>query len=242
MDGESSGGDNLLPAEKGTLSEPTRAGWDEHWDAIRPGASLFGRIASLVRTRVLSRAVSWYADRFLSGPAPVLEAGCGSGQTSGRVVRSGRPRVALDYSSGALRAARHIPAFDAFLQGDITRLPLRDASLGGLWNLGVMEHFDEATGVRILSEFRRVLRPGAHAVLFWPPEFGSSRLVLGPIEAARSRLRGAPFRFFPDEINRLASLSHARRLLAASGLEPVRIDFSARDLFIHVVVVARRPA
>jgi len=224
------------------LKAATRDGWDEHWDAIQPAASVFGRIASLVRTQILSRTVSWYADRFLSGPGPILEAGCGSGQASGRVVRSGRPRIALDYSSGALCAARRVPAFDAFLQGDITRLPLRDASLGGIWNLGVMEHFDGETGVRILSEFRRVLRPGAHVVLFWPPEFGSSRYVLGPIETARSWLRGAPFRYFPDEVNRLASRGHARELLAASGFETLRIDFSARDLFIHVVVVARRLA
>ncbi len=105
--------------------------------------------------------------------------------------------------------------FDAFLQGDITRLPLRDASIAGVWNLGFLEHFDESAGIRILREFRRVLAPGGHAVLFWPPEFGSSRLVLAPIEKLRSVARGSPFRFFPDEVNRLASRAHARRLLEA---------------------------
>jgi SAM-dependent methyltransferase len=132
--------------------------------------------------------------------------------------------------------------FDAFLQGDINRLPLRDASIAGVWNLGVLEHFDEPAGIRILQEFRRVLTPGGHAVLFWPPDFGSSRLVLAPIEKLRSLARGSAFRFFPDEVNRLTSRSHARRLLAAAGLEEILVDFSFRDLFIHVVVVARRPS
>ena len=33
-----------------------RETWDRHWASIRPGSSLFGRIASLVRTRLLSGA------------------------------------------------------------------------------------------------------------------------------------------------------------------------------------------
>jgi ubiquinone/menaquinone biosynthesis C-methylase UbiE len=222
--------------------EPTRATWDEHWNAIRPASSLFGRIASLVRTQVISRAVAYYASRYLTGDGPLVEAGCGTGQSSWRIDVAGHPRIALDYASGALREARAVSVFDAFLQGDITHLPLRDASIAGLWNLGVLEHFDEAAGIRILREFRRVLAPGAHAVLFWPPEFGSSRMVLAPIEKLRSFTSGSPFRFFPDEVNRLASLAHARRLLAAAGLEERRIDFSPRDLFIYVVVVARRPS
>lgn len=224
------------------MSTATRQGWDEHWAAIRPNTSLFGRIASAVRTRVLSRAVASYARRFLDGPGPVLEAGCGSGQASSRIRVPGRPVVALDFSAGALRAASALPVFDALLQADLTRLPIRSESVGGVWNLGVLEHFDEETCLRVLSELRRVLRPGAHAVLFWPPSFGSSRLVLAPIELARSLGRDAPFRFFPDEVNRLSSFASARRLLSAAGLETRRVDFSVRDLFVHVVVVARRPA
>lgn len=223
-------------------SESARATWDEHWDAIRPGSSIFGRIASLVRTQIISRAVAHYATRYLTGDGPLVEAGCGTGQSSWRLDVAGRPRIGLDCSSGALREARATRVFDAFLQGDITRLPIRDASIAGLWNLGVLEHFDEAAGIRILREFRRVLAPGAHAVLFWPPDFSSSRMVLAPIERVRSLVRGVPFHFFPDEVNRLSSLAHARRLLAAADLEERRIDFSFRDLFIYVVVVARRPA
>ena len=241
MDAGGGGGENLPPATDETLSEPTRAAWDEHWDAIRPGASLFGRVAALVRKHVLSRAVARYADRFLGGTGPLLEAGCGSGQSSARIRVPGRPRIALDYSSAALLGARAVPVFDVLLQGDVVRLPFRDASIRGVWNLGVMEHFDEATGLRILGEFRRVLMPGGHVVLFWPPSFGSSRIALAPVERLRSLLRGKAVRFFPDEVNRLSSRAHARRLLAAAGLEPCRIDFSVRDLFIHVVVVGRRP-
>ena len=131
--------------------------------------------------------------------------------------------------------------FESFVQGDLERLPFGAATIDGAWNLGVLEHFAEEKGIRILAELRRVLKPGGVAVLFWPPEFGSSRLVLAPIEAFRSRTSGRPFLFFPDEVNRLRSKAHARQILAAAGLEPVAVDFSPRAAFIHVVVVARRP-
>ena len=224
------------------MSGSGRAEWDAHWSAISPRRSLFGRVASLVRRQLLSRAVRRYAERFFPSEGFVVEAGCGTAQSSGRIERGGRRPVALDFSAPALREARAVPLFTGAVQADIERLPFASASLSGLWNLGVMEHFEADRGVRILREFARVLRPGAHAILFWPPEFGSSRLVLAPIEGVRSVLSGRPFRFFPDEVNRLRSKEHACRLLAAAGLEVAGLEFSARDAFIHLVVVARRPA
>lgn len=149
--------------------------------------------------------------------------------------------MALDFSSAALLQARAVPVFRGFLQGDIFRLPLRDSSVTGVWNLGVMEHFSPADTRSILEEFRRILKPGAHAILFWPPEFGSSRWVLGPLERWKSRKGRPVFRFFPDEVNRLRSKKHARTALAEAGLESAAIAFNLRDGLIHVVVVARKP-
>lgn len=224
------------------MSRGERDAWDRHWASIHPGASLFGRAASLVRVHLLSRAVRRYAERFFPEEGVVVEAGCGTAQSSRRLRSAGRRHVALDFSAAALREARGVGVFSASLQADIERLPFASGSVAGVWNLGVMEHFDEERGVRILREMRRVLRPGACAVLFWPPELGSSRLVLGPVEALRSRLTGREFRFFPDEVNRLRSKAHARRLLADAGLEAAAVERTVRDAFIHLVVVARRPA
>lgn len=224
------------------MSDGERRAWDQHWAGIRPDASLFGRIASTVRRQLLSRAVRRYAARYFPEEGCVVEMGCGTAESSGRIPLARRTAVALDFSTAALRAARRVPVFAASIQGDIERLPFASASLAGIWNLGVMEHFDEDRGVRILREFHRVLLPGARALLFWPPELGSSRLVLGPVEAIRSGVTGRRFRFFPDEVNRLRSKSHARRLLAAAGLETDAVDLTPRDAFIHLVVVARRPA
>jgi SAM-dependent methyltransferase len=227
------------------MSVPDPAGrvtWDRHWESLRGPRTLFGGIASFVRTQLLSRAVRHYTGTFFSECGVFVEAGCGTGQSSGRLDGAARRLVALDFSAEALKAAHRVPVFSDFLQADIRRLPFRDGSVAGVWNLGVMEHFSERNGLAILHEFRRVLASGGVIVLFWPPEFGLSRLVLAPVERFLSWRREAPFAFFPDEVNRLRSRGHARQTLSEAGFETAAVDFSFRDLFIHLVVVGRKPA
>ena len=226
-------GESLAPAEKEV--------WDRHWRGLER-SPLFGRMASWVRRRVLRRAVRHYAERWLPPEGVLVETGCGTGEASADVPREGRCLVGLDVSLAVLLAGRGSGPYQARLVADIHRLPFRDASIAGTWNLGVLEHFEEPDGIAILREIRRALRPGGTAVLFWPPELGSSRLVLAPVEALRSVVSGRRFRFFPDEVNRLRSRRHGRRTLEAAGLEPLRADFTPRDGFVHLVLVARRAA
>lgn len=215
--------------------------WERHWNATSGSGSFFGRLSSLVRKQILSRAVRHYARRFFPPDGVFVECGCGTAQSSARIERRSRRLVALDFSTSAVRQARRVSPFTSFVQGDIRALPFADGSISGIWNLGVMEHFDALSTREILSEFRRVLKPGAVALLFWPPEFGSSRWVLAPLEWIRSKRAGRPVRFFPDEVNRLRSKRHAREALRESSLQPVAVDFTPRDGFIHMVVVGRKP-
>lgn len=214
--------------------------WDEHWRGLRGERSLFGRLASLVRRSVLCRAVRHYADRYLAREGWLADAGCGTGQASARIEPAARRLLGLDFSLQALLEARRTSSYRALVQCDIRRLPFRDGSLSGAWNLGVMEHFPRPEGEAILGELARAVRPGGTLLLFWPPEIGSSRLVLGPIEWLRTRLTGKRFEFFPAEVNRLRSFRHARAMVRGGGLEPAAVHFSFHDLFIHFVVVARK--
>lgn len=214
--------------------------WDRHWRALEGKSTLFGRLASLVRKGILRRAVRHYAERYFPVRGLFVEMGCGTAQASASIGLRERRFAGLDLSLPALLSARGNPPHRHLLGGDLRHLPFPDGSVAGIWNLGVMEHFPPEQGVEILRELRRVLAPGAHAVLFWPPSFGSSRWGLAPIEWVRTRVGGRPFRFFPDEVNRLTSRGHARRMVRAAGFEPVAVDFSAWDGFIHLVVVARK--
>lgn len=224
------------------VNRTEREVWDRHWRALEGESSLFGRLASFVRKAVLRRAVRHYANLYFSERGVFVEAGCGTAQASESIAPLRRRFAGIDLSLPALLTARGNPPHQSFLGADLRQLPFRDGSLAGLWNLGVMEHFPPEQGQEILREMGRVLAPGAHVLLFWPPSFGSSRWVLGPIEWVRTRLGGEPFHFFPDEVNRLTSREHGRRMVLAGGLEPVAVHFSGWDLFIHMIVVARKPA
>lgn len=218
-----------------------RETWDRHWHQLQArDARLFGRLASWVRRRILARAVRWYTDRWFPTAGVLVEAGCGTAEASSGVRRLQRRCVGLDFSLAALLAARGAPPHRWLVRADIHALPFADGSLAGVWNLGVMEHFPAEDGCAVLREVARALAPGAAAVLFWPPEIGSSRWVLAPIEWLRSR-GGRTFRFFPDEVNRLRTFAHGRRTLRAAGLEPATFDFTWRDAFVHFVAVGRRP-
>lgn len=223
------------------MSVPERTAWDRHWDSLPQDRRLFGRIAEVVRRTILSRAVRTYVDRYFPPEGFFVEAGVGSGQSAERIAGTRRRLIALDFSLPALAMARREGAHAHLVCADARALPFRPGSLAGIWNLGVVEHFEPDVVDTMLREFRRAMRPGANAVLFWPPRFGSSRLVLGPLEWLRSRGRDTPFRFFPDEVNRVASKRDAAEAMRRAGLEPVTVDFTPRDAFIHVVAVGRRP-
>lgn len=216
--------------------------WESHWRALGQDRSLFGALASIVRKVLLSRAVRHYTERFFDGRGLFVEAGCGTSEASSLIRRRERRLVGLDFSLAALRQARRERTFDYLVCADIRRLPFRDGALAGIWNLGVMEHFHADQGRTILDEFRRVLRPEIGTLLlFWPPTFGLSRWVLAPFERLRSLIDGREFRFFPDEVHRLPSRTAARRTLEEVDLVSVRVDFSPRDGFNHLVLVARKP-
>ncbi len=223
-------------------ASPGKQNWERHWQALEGERSTFGKLASIVRRVLLSRAVQHYAERYFPARGLFVEAGCGTSESSGRIDRRGRQFIGLDFSIEALREARQNGTFDGLVCADIRHLPFRDEAVSGIWNLGVMEHFYPAEGRQILDEFRRVARSGdGTLLLFWPPTYGLSRWVLAPFEWLRSRTLGREFRFFPDEVNRLPSKAAARDTLAESQLEPVRVDFTPRDGFNHLIVVGRKP-
>ena len=125
--------------------QPTdREVWDRHWRELQTGhASLFGRLASLVRRFILAGAVRHFTDRWFPSRGVIVETGCGTGQASAKVrPLPGRVAVAFDFSFAALLEARHGGGpYRLLVRGDIRALPFADDSVAGTWNLGVMEHF-----------------------------------------------------------------------------------------------------
>jgi len=84
----------------------------------------------------------------------VLDAGCGDGALAG--AAGSRLRViGLDAAVPMVVAAR---AHGPVVRGDVTTLPVADASVDAVVTVNVLYHLDEPTDA--LREARRVLRPG----------------------------------------------------------------------------------
>ena len=100
--------------------------------------------------------------------AVVMDLGCSSGYLL-EDLREAHPRAALIgvdlVAAGLVKAHASVP--DARLvQADACRLPLGDSSVDGAVSLNLLEHLSDDG--RALRELRRVLRPGAPAVLVVP--------------------------------------------------------------------------
>lgn len=237
--------DSSIKSPTVTRSDATARGeWNRHWASLggRSSRSVFGLASSAVRRAIFQPAVRFFLDKHFGAEGVFLEAGCGTGESSTGVPKRNRQFVGIDFSPVALEQAQTTACFDSLLCADLFQLPFPAGSIDGIWNLGVMEHFERGPLVEALAEFNRVLKPGGVIVLFWPAERNSSRWILAPVEKLRSIITGKPFRFFPDEVSRLGSRAQGSEILAEAGFQVIDYDFSARTAFIHMVVVGQTRA
>jgi SAM-dependent methyltransferase len=163
-------------------------------------------------------------DRVLTPGAAVLEAGCG--RTTRLAER--RERIARLVGVDLEEAAgRENAALDEFVAADLhARLPFSDGSFDLVYSNFVVEHLTDPP--RVFAEWRRVLRPGGHAVLLTsnvasPLVRLAAALPQATRVAVKRRGPGAEERdVFPTvyRANRPAVLARA---LAAAGFEPVEM-------------------
>ncbi|MGV9556387.1 class I SAM-dependent DNA methyltransferase [Streptomyces sp. NPDC003401] len=102
----------------------------------------------------------------LVGPGGrVADLGCGPGRVTGHLASLGLSLSGLDLSESMLAVARRENPGIRFERGSMLELPHGDGSLDGLvsWYSSIHTPVEELP--RLFAEFRRVLRPGGHALL-----------------------------------------------------------------------------
>ncbi len=217
-------------------------GWDEYWqDQKKPGRILYDIIAAFYRKVIIRPSLNRFIKQTFEPGARVLHAGCGGGQVDVD-IRDYVAITGLDISVNALNLYKRAHGGRArVLHGSVFMIPSPDGSFDGIYNLGVMEHFELGDIERILAEFHRVLRPGGRIVLFWPPEFGASVLFFKGLTWTFANLLGqTDVKFHPDEVSRLRSERQARELLERAGFRVLRYAFGVRDLFTYSIITAER--
>jgi SAM-dependent methyltransferase len=139
------------------------------------------------------RARYRFASRFFAGDT-VLDVACGSGFGLQMLADAGTRPVGVDYDADALEALRTAKPWSRLIRGDASRLPLRNASVDLVVSFETLEHVPDATAM--VTEVRRVLRPGGRLVLSTPNR------AFGPLErhtANRFHVR----EFTADELHAL---------------------------------------
>ena len=131
-----------------------KQGWDEYWDVKEKksgGSKLYDFIAEFYRKFIIRPTLNRFVYKYFLKESEVLHAGCGSGQVD-KDIRSHVSITGLDISKNALKIFnRENEGFCKSLHGSIFSIPLPDSSMEGIYNLGVMEHFDETEIQKILS-------------------------------------------------------------------------------------------
>ena len=219
-------------------------GWDEYWQKADFGKGLlYDTVAAFYRKVIIRPTLNYFVERYFAQGSRVLHAGCGSGQVD--VDIRTRVRITgLDISVNALSLYRKTNKQHCeTLHCSIFDIPLPDASVDGIYNLGVMEHFTVAEIQRILAEFCRVLRPGGRMIIFWPPEFGLSVIFFKALKSfLEGVLRKKNVKLHPDEITRIQSRRHALELFGRNGFRVIGYYFGLRDLFTYSIIVVEKPA
>lgn len=175
--------------------------------------------------------VAPYILRHLDKQGPILEAGCGLGRFVIFMEERGfRDVRGIDISPDAVDIVNRIAPHLNVTCGDVSDLPFEDSSIRGIVSLGVVEHFKEGPQAA-LREFKRVMAPGATAIITVP----YLNLVRRIKHAVRLYEVGKQIRAIPASVSAVRS----REDVVARSLAHLDHDDSLRE---HPSRFARWPA
>lgn len=211
--------------------------WDKYWMSERKQRKILYDIAAVFyRKYIIKRTLNHYIGQHFKQEDRLLHAGCGGGQVDTDVV--GMVKVtALDISTGALNRYKRLYNHCEIVHGSILKIPAKNETYDGIYNLGVMEHFNTKDIKKILDEFNRVLKKNGKIVLFWPPQFGLSVIFLNSMHFILNNLLKKNIRLHPEEITKVKSKKQIEKLLEKSNFKLKNFHFGPRDLFTYAVIV-----
>lgn len=228
----------------GTKKEvsPNSSDWDHYWKLQERGQKAYGFVAQLYRKHIIKRTLNHHIFNAYATKSLLLHAGSGSGEVDLDVGQS-MDVVAIDFSSHALTTYIDCHSGGGLLaQADIFCLPFPDNTFDGVFNLGVMEHFNDSEIISALSELKRVIKGNGTIILFWPPKWGLSVIVLRSVHWLARTLFEKELNLHPAEINLLRSRHQCQSYCAAVGLDIIGFKYGPRDLFTHQIVTLKLSA
>lgn len=214
--------------------------WSNHWSEIHQEC-FSQKFFSLYRKTVFARTVRYFTEHYFPPFGIFLEAGSGTSETSMRIDKKGGARllVAIDIVLPILSECQSI--MDVRVCGDIFHLPFQKNSLDGVWNVGVMEHFNRTEIDQIMREYQRALKRNGRVILLWPGTGSLPQKILSVAEKMMNlKRRKRRFQFHPEEISQLKSGGEGRNILEKNGFKPVHIDSGLKTLMAFKTLIGEK--
>lgn len=115
----------------------------------------------------------------LPSDSGVVDIGCGAGRDALLLAGMGYKYLGVDLSEPMLEQARKLAPSERFISGDMYALPMEDVSFDGFWAAASLLHIPKAEMARVLTEIRRVIRPGGIGFIAVKEGLGE-KVVPGP--------------------------------------------------------------
>lgn len=155
----------------------------------------------------------------------VLDAGCGVGRSVEYLRQKGvSPEniLALDLNYQMVTRARNEITEAAYIQGNLTALPIEDGGLDLVLCSHVVHYLDDGGYKTAMANFARVLRPGGKLIIITTHPMRVSRHNLAEYQERRWRMDGTPWGSeTPFFIRTLADYFSQTR---AAGFEIIGLD------------------
>ncbi|MBN18075.1 MAG: hypothetical protein CL758_01125 [Chloroflexi bacterium] len=227
---------NQMPIRKKEIED-----WDKYWENPKGITNkLYGIIANFYRNKLIKPNLNKIIKKHFPEKSNLLHAGCGSGKVD-KDFTINHSVFALDMSSNALKVYRSIHnAQEEIIQGTIFSIPIKSSSLDGIYHLGVMEHFSLDEIKQILPEFQRILKNEGKMIVFWPPKFGLSVIVLNTIHLILNKILRLNIKLHPDEITLIKSRKHAQNIFSQSNFKIIEYSFGFYDFFTYCMLVVQK--
>lgn len=231
----------FIPEEGAASTASYNKNWDDYWESQKgSGGLIYDAVAAFYRKFIIKRALNHFVRKHFKRGSHILHAGCGTGQVD-KDNCGDYSIIALDISLKALSIYKKINKdHGKLMHGSIFHIPLPDASVDGIYNLGVMEHFNEHEIQQILKEFYRVLKTDGKLIIFWPPEFGLSVLFFKFTKLILRPFFKKELVFHPVEICRIQSKEHAKKVFNYAHMSVIDYYFGMRDLFTHSIIIVEK--
>jgi ubiquinone/menaquinone biosynthesis C-methylase UbiE len=214
--------------------------WDTYWSGnIKFHNVAFDHIATLYRKYIIKPYLKKYINSYFPGNATLLHAGCGGGQVEDKTT-SNNTVIGMDISKNAISLYEKYHINPNLIHGDIMAIGLKNESVDGIYNLGVMEHFSEPEIQLIMHEFKRILKPDGTIILFWPPKYGSTVITLKCIHFIYNNILHKNIQLHPLEPSLVRSQKQVESIIKKSGLNIISYHFSITDLFTQTVIIIKK--